>query len=1000
MLEIRGLKKIYTASGTPVRAVDGISLRFGERGMVFLLGKSGSGKSTLLNLCGGLDMPDEGEIVIDGRSSADFAPSDFDSYRNTYVGFVFQEYNILEEFTVAENIGIALELQGQGKNRARIEEILREVDLEGMADRKPNTLSGGQRQRVAIARALVKDPRIIMADEPTGALDSVTGRQILSTLKKLSADKLVLVVSHDREFAETYADRIIELMDGKVVSDMSRAQTPAQKAQDAPFVLTEEGGILIKKGARLTADDLERFNALLSEDKDTLLTVTDRPAWLQNSHDAGGNFVPTAPDESAETVQREPRFIRSRLPLRHALRIGASSLRAKPFRLAFTVLLSVIALTMFGLFSTLSFFDRAATSLRTYRDLGYEQLMLENSYTQTTLYYHGNDVTGSRETGVKVNFSAAQYEEMRSRYGSGVLGLYNFDNSPTNAFYQIYNAGVAYDTVQYYYPYLTSFAAVQAGSVWEDKLLTDTDLASLGKDDVVISSYFFDALRHCSLFDETGDSHKIELESYDDILGKPLVIGGSSVNRTVTLTVRGVYRCDLPDTFDGLLDSPPFTEETEALVALLGVELSCGLYQTALVSEEFYGAHLEAFDRSGIPRKQGVFLTLGNGFTLYGKQGEEAAAYQGYVDDVNSYPPVHDDMPTCIARLDGKDAAAPLADGEIILSFGALSRQLTAMAEEQAGRMSAADAAAWVQKLHEYEKLLDGGTAYDPDATEADYAEAAEAALELIGMFEEDDPYAFDPHYKLVCEYADGSSFVYFADVVGFFYGDLNDTSYDNACYVSENDYAMIGEMTTRTKGTTNTLSYTPYRAPDDCIYRSIVVPVDGTRQMRGVLSAEGSKGADSTYYSVVSPVAYLIGSVTGVMDTLEIIFLSVGAAMALFSVLLLYNFMSASVSYKKKEIGILRAVGARSADVMRIFFSEAALIGLACFVLSLLACVIVCNILNGVLLGSIRVAFFIFGPLSWTVMLAIALLTSFLGTFLPVRAIARRRPVDSIRSL
>ncbi|PWM71394.1 MAG: hypothetical protein DBX59_08820, partial [Bacillota bacterium] len=173
MLEIKNLTKVYkTKGGAEVRALDGVSVRFEEKGMIFLLGKSGSGKSTLLNLCGGLDAPDSGEIIIKGRSSKDFTQSDFDSYRNTFVGFVFQEYNILNEFSVEDNIALALELQGKNKDKNRVREILEQVEMESFARRKPNTLSGGQKQRIAIARALVKNPEIIMADEPTGALDS------------------------------------------------------------------------------------------------------------------------------------------------------------------------------------------------------------------------------------------------------------------------------------------------------------------------------------------------------------------------------------------------------------------------------------------------------------------------------------------------------------------------------------------------------------------------------------------------------------------------------------------------------------------------------------------------------------------------------------------------------------------------------------------------------------------------------------------------------------
>ena len=184
MIQLKNLSRTYKPKkGEPVKALDNVSLSIGETGMVFVLGKSGSGKSTLLNIIGGLDKYDEGDLIIQGKSTQSFKQSDFDSYRNTMIGFIFQEYNVLDEFTVAQNIGLALELQGCKATNEAISEISLAVDLEGYAKRKPNELSGGQKQRVAIARALVKDPKVIMADEPTGALDSETGKQVLETLK-------------------------------------------------------------------------------------------------------------------------------------------------------------------------------------------------------------------------------------------------------------------------------------------------------------------------------------------------------------------------------------------------------------------------------------------------------------------------------------------------------------------------------------------------------------------------------------------------------------------------------------------------------------------------------------------------------------------------------------------------------------------------------------------------------------------------------------------------
>lgn len=220
MLELNHVSKTYRSKkGNKTTALNDISLKFGDKGMVFVLGKSGSGKSTLLNVLGGLDRYDSGEIIIQGKSSKSFSNQDFDSYRNTYIGFVFQEFNILEDYSVYRNVALALQLQQQEVDKTKIENLLEKLDLKGFENRKPNELSGGQKQRVAIARALIKDPDIIMADEPTGALDSTTGAQVFEVLKEISKEKLVIVVSHDREAANQFADRIVEFKDGNIIED-------------------------------------------------------------------------------------------------------------------------------------------------------------------------------------------------------------------------------------------------------------------------------------------------------------------------------------------------------------------------------------------------------------------------------------------------------------------------------------------------------------------------------------------------------------------------------------------------------------------------------------------------------------------------------------------------------------------------------------------------------------------------------------------------------------
>lgn len=221
MLEIKNIKKSYKTLSMTQKALDDISLKFKENEFVFILGPSGSGKTTFLNIVGGLDRADSGDLIIDGVSTKDFKDKDWDFYRNSSVGFIFQSYNLISHISVVDNVEMGMVLSGVKKNERRKKalELLDRVGLKDHAYKKPNELSGGQMQRVAIARALANDPSIILADEPTGALDSKTSVQIMELIKEIAKDKLVIMVTHNRELATKYADRVIEFKDGKVISD-------------------------------------------------------------------------------------------------------------------------------------------------------------------------------------------------------------------------------------------------------------------------------------------------------------------------------------------------------------------------------------------------------------------------------------------------------------------------------------------------------------------------------------------------------------------------------------------------------------------------------------------------------------------------------------------------------------------------------------------------------------------------------------------------------------
>ncbi len=221
MLSLEQIKKSYRVGESSVEALKGVTMHFRPSEFVAVLGPSGCGKTTLLNIVGGLDSYDEGDLVIAGRHTKDFKDADWDSYRNHSIGFVFQSYNLIPHQTVLSNVELALTLSGVSKaeRRRRAKEALEQVGLGDQLHKRPNQMSGGQMQRVAIARALVNDPKIILADEPTGALDSETSLQIMEILKKISADKLIIMVTHNPELAEQYASRTIRLLDGRVLSD-------------------------------------------------------------------------------------------------------------------------------------------------------------------------------------------------------------------------------------------------------------------------------------------------------------------------------------------------------------------------------------------------------------------------------------------------------------------------------------------------------------------------------------------------------------------------------------------------------------------------------------------------------------------------------------------------------------------------------------------------------------------------------------------------------------
>jgi len=332
MISVKQIYKTYRSKdGGDCIAVDGISLDFDQTGLCFVVGKSGSGKSTLLNLMSGMDIPDSGDIAIADKLTRDFTQNDYDAYRNNYVGYIFQDFGLIDELSVGENVALSLELQGISPNADDIEQALKRVGLGEYALRRTSELSGGQRQRVSIARALLKKSKIIFADEPTGSLDAVTGRQILDIFKQLSETSLIIIVSHDIDSSLRYADRIITLSDGKVVSDK------------------------VKDG---------------SVDLDALKKEYDQKVDL-----AFDDYVHKQRECGKFVVQK------STIPLKVATKMSLSNIKRVKIRFVFAIFLSMVALTLFCLVDTMRTYNYQQATLINLRQNNVKTVMLSKYNT-------------------------------------------------------------------------------------------------------------------------------------------------------------------------------------------------------------------------------------------------------------------------------------------------------------------------------------------------------------------------------------------------------------------------------------------------------------------------------------------------------------------------------------------------------------------------------------------------------------------------------------------
>lgn len=881
MLEVRNLYKDYRSkTGVTVRATDGVSLKFRKTGMVFIVGKSGCGKSTLLNLLGGLDTPDGGEIIINGTSSLKFRQSDFDSYRNTYVGFIFQEYNLLKDFSVGANVALALELQSVKATNEKINEILASVDLDGYGNRRINELSGGQKQRVAIARALVKSPEIILADEPSGALDSASAQGLFETLKRLSKTKLVIVVSHDREFAKRYGDRIIEMSDGRVISDLEKSEAAETDAQTEGLEFSD-GKITIPEKYVLTVEDLKAINEYLSTAKKTVMQKHATATKVEFS------------DFDALTVEEEReefKPIKSSLPLRKAFKMGASNLAIKKFRLILTIFLSVISFVTFGLYSVMAFYDERDATINSVLDTNIEYASFKkmrkkyiDENDEGSFYYNSvmldDDDLKNVENGVGVKMNGV-YSLRSASFSPSIANLEEVQGSIIYNFYSL-NAG--------------GFVEVDNLSKYGLSLLPGSTMPT-SFNEILLPEYLAKTFVAGGYKDQMGREYTISKP--EDMIDRQIRIQLYSYQETRSFSVCGVFKTDTD-----------FSKYEKLLSVNMEAMSTADVISNMLVAREL--SDLNGYSFNGMMLvKPGFIQNEESSGVRYNQASIEFAGESispNIVRSVDTVTPTFND-----SYFTGK---TELEANEILLSKPLWNHYVQAIQSKEPG---------FPISLYIWDN---------------DYNTVFEGEIKIVGNYEN---------------------------------GELDSIAVSPEIYER---FSKVGK-------------YSACFGSFDGSRANVTKIVDFSYQREG-----------GDYYAFTNYVTSNIDLVTTIFDTLRNVFVWIGVVFAVFASLLLSNFIALGVINKKTEIGILRAIGARSSDVFKVFFSESAVIAAINFVLSCIGTAVLSVMANKWLYSATGLLLSImnFGILQVGVLFVISFAIAAIASFLPVYRLAKKKPVDVI---
>lgn len=1085
MIEIKNLYKTYkTSNNIEVKALNDISLKLPSTGMIFILGKSGSGKSTFLNVLGGLDSFDSGDILINENSTKNFTEQEFDSYRNTYVGFVFQEYNLLDDFTVIENINLSIELQGKNPEENDLKDILLKVGLENYENRKPNELSGGERQRIAIARALIKKPQILMADEPSGALDSNTSKQIFDTLKDLSKEKLIIVVSHDRDFAFKYADRIIELEDGKVISDIEHTAN-----NDNDFLIDANGQINIKEGHILSENEKNEIIDFISNSSNNNINFRKENTAFEKT------------DENNIIIENKPlSLVPSKLSNKNAIKIGVGSFKHKKFKLIVAIILCFISFSFFAVTDAIGSFNEKNTYLNSLNSSVVD-------HASFSVEYKDINNLGKEEWSKGLYISQKQIDKISNELNIELNGVYTPYRISINLKQIINKSKVKPYTYKIYPERLYNF------SIINQDFLTKNNYTLLGNSrlpnnsgEIVITKYIYSMFKEFDFsYLENNETKIIEIDDYNDILNKQIYVDGN------VFTIVGILDTNFDlSHFNQLRNNDINILLSESLNKKIDSLKKYSAHSIIYLSEKFMDElYLEtinyfelSFDNSlntkyyaNIEKFKNVLFFDNNKATL--NDNEVIVSFSNYTSGFNNFK-LRDLNRNASGFekeiIDNTTLFNDITDFKTLISniykvtkFKFINENSNKFkdilkANKQFFEINLSDNEIDLLTNEEMFYLFNASNFENDDF----YNFYMNYLAELIENYDLENYILNKEAYDLLCKsYVINGNKINLVDkqlpLIRDFTSNINKIGItDFACnnidlcrdfYLKNNeknvftDYEAVQyfiDILSKNSGTNyinfKNLKYqcdsyklnfyynfikiyaTNFKINFDKSTQKDIVGIhlggiDGLVVNDNLYNSLIDRDLNSVYSFAITSMPkskteikklinyiyshtetlsnnveiryvmenYVIddlNSLAFVLKTLGIIFILVGLVFAIFASILFSNYIATSISYRKKDIGILRALGARNKDVYKIFFAESFTIAGINFIMGIVCTLFFEFLLNTIIKSVIYISTNIvnFGIRQVFLLLIIVLFSAFTATYKPVKKFTKQKPIDIIR--